>query len=240
MTKELKSPPDSQLKALRKFITVFVIVFIVGGVLATMKANYRRHNPDPLQLSEVRNARDPMQVVRNVTVGGQKLTIPIPYFFHRVSLEGEEGDVLLAVSYPEFKPLTKQHRRSGRHFLHVRMLLMSPVGRRSVQYMHDWRKRSFAAMDQTETKNGLPRYIPADPLKNELYPVEGTRSAIEAYVWCTSSIHYPTISTRNPQCQYMTARNGILYQVSFDKDLLNDFHRIRAEVFSIVDSFQHQ
>jgi hypothetical protein len=240
MTNGFKNLSEGQTKALRKFIIAFVIVFIVGGVLATMKANYRRYNPDPLQSSEVRNARDPMRAVRNVTVGGQELTIPIPYFFHRVPLEGEESSVLLAVSYPEFEPLTKSHRRSGHHFLHVRMLLMSPVGKRSIQYLHDSRMRSFGALDSTDTTNGLPRYVPADRLKNELYPVEGTRDAITGFIDCTSSIHYPISDMRNPQCTYITARNGILYWIDFDKDLLSEFRRIQTKVFLIIDSFQHQ
>jgi hypothetical protein len=240
MTKGLKNLPDGQIGALRKFITILVIVVIVGGVIATMKATYLRYNPNPLLTQEVRTARDPMQVVRNVTVGGQKLAIPTPYFFHRVPLEGEESSVLLAVSYPEFKPLTKQHRRSGRHFLHVRMLLMSPVGRRSVQYIHDQRKRLARASDERDTTTGLPRYVPSDRLRDEVYPVEGTSDSITGFIECTSSIHYPTMSTRNPQCTYITARGGILYWVDFDKDLLGDFRRIQKEVFSIIDSFQHQ
>lgn len=230
--------PASQAKALRKFITIFVIVFIAGGVLATMKANYRRHNPDPLQSSDVRKARDPMQVVRNVTVGGQKLTIPIPYFHSVISREGSEGDVLLAVSYPEFRPLTKQHRRQVRSFLHVRMLLKSPAEMRILQDIHDRRKHSVGALDETDVKNGLPRYVPTDRLKDEIYLADGKRDAVEGFIECTSSIHYPTISMRNPQCQYRTERSGIHYKVSFDKDLLGDFRRIQTEVFSVIDSFQ--
>jgi hypothetical protein len=240
MNHEPRNLPEGQLKALRKLITILVFVVIVGGAFATVKANYRRYNPDPLQSSEVRNARDPMQVVRNVTVGGQKLTIPIPYFHSIISPEGSEGDVLLAVSYPEFEPLTKHHRRQVRSFLHVRLLLKSPAEMRNLQDIHDRRKRSVGALGKTDTTNGLPRYVPADRLKDEIYPVDGEGDAVKGFIECTSSIHYPTISTRNPQCQYKTERNGIHYKVSFDKDLLGDFRRIQTEIFSIIDSFQHQ
>jgi hypothetical protein len=239
MSSGQKDLPAGQIRALRKFITIMVIVVIVGGALATMKATYLRYNLNPLLTQEARTARDPMQIVRHVTVGGQNLTIPIPYFHSAISPEGSEGDVLLAVSYPEFEPLTKHHRKQVRSFLHVRMLLKSPAQMRNLQDIHDRRKRSVGALDQTDTTNGLPRYVPTDRLKDEIYPVDGDRAAIKGFIECTSSIHLPIVSTRNPQCQYRTERNGIHYKVSFDKDLLGDFRRIQTEVFSIIDSFQH-
>jgi len=235
---KINSLPNGQIKALHRLVVIVVLVSIVGGAFATMNAVYQRHNPNPLNTSEVRKAgRDPMSAVRHVTVNGQKLTIPIPYFHSRVPPEGAEGDVLFTVSYPEFQPLTKWHRRQVLHYLNVRTLLMSPVGRVSVQEMHDFRKRQSDASDQIELVNGLPRYIPTNRLKDDLYPVEAGQ-VVTGFIYCTSSIHYPTSATHNPQCSYTTYRDGIIYNVDFDKDILSDFKEIRHQVFSIVDTFK--
>jgi len=137
---EPQLPSTKQLRGLRLYVTLVLVLGVVGA-FGALNRFYRQHNPEaPYQVAR-RMADDPMSVVRHVRINGVDLKIPVPYFFSRIPADGDQDTVLLATLYPNFQPLTETSTelwRKGEWYRSVRWLIQD--GSRMITLERQWER----------------------------------------------------------------------------------------------------
>lgn len=170
-------------------------------------------------------------------IANKRLKIPKEYFMYSHLADFSEGDVLLAVSYPEFTPLEFDHQtlwNMGKWDEKVVILLSNPVGKQTIKDSFQSLSRMFRATRLAEGPWGLKLFTQEVGKENDLDDIfVDDVMAPRVYINCSKVIS----ANSNPQCSLVTTDDNFHFNLSFDKDLLPHWKDIEARSKALSNSF---
>lgn len=230
----LPPPPSaSQMKALRHFTIVMCVLMTISGILGVMNGVYRRYNPElPYDIAK-RVADNPAAVVRNMTVNGVRLHIPVPYFKTFAPPSGVHGQVYLVAMYPEFSFITEDYGDlfdTGEWRQRVTLMVHSPTGRIPLSQIKENRRKQAKAEDVVGNIYGLDRYKINTDGSGEIFAIPGSKNDAE-FITCGFA------SNPHALCEMWFEHAGFQVDVGFFRDLLEHWDDIKAKSIVLIDSF---